>query len=127
MRRERDARGDISLSDCALFSHHQFLFDHPTVRRNAAPSRRRRVEYGEDNGSALPQSFIIRFWVDEPTEETGRATWRGQITHVPSEQRRYLKDLEEVVDFIAPFLENLGVRFGVWWRIKRRLAAMFFR
>jgi len=84
------------------------------------------VEREENRDSASTQSFIVRFWVDAPADETGRVTWRGQITHVPSEQRRYLKDLEEVVDFIAPFLERLGVRFSLWSRIKRRLAAMFF-
>jgi len=84
------------------------------------------VEREENKDSAFPQSFIIRLWVDAPADETGQVTWRGQITHVPSEQRRYLRDLEDVVDFIAPFLERLGVKFSLWSRIKRRLAAMFF-
>jgi hypothetical protein len=84
------------------------------------------VEREENKDLAFPQSFIIRLWVDAPTDENGRVTWRGQITHVPSVQRRYLKDLEDIVDFIAPFLERLGVKFSLWRRIKRRLAAMFF-
>lgn len=84
------------------------------------------MEREENKDSAFPQSFIIRLWVYAPADEGGRVMWRGQITHVPSEQRRYLKDLEDVVDFMSPFLESLGVRFSLWRRIKRRLAAMFF-
>ncbi len=56
-------------------------------------------------------SFIVKLWLEETAEENGRATWRGHITHVPSGTRRYLKDLEDIVSFIKPYLEAMGVKF----------------
>jgi hypothetical protein len=54
------------------------------------------------------QSFIIRVWVEERAEEGGRGVWRGHITHVPGGERRYLKNLDEIGDFIAPYLRDDG-------------------
>lgn len=53
--------------------------------------------------------FIVKVWLEETAEEAGQATWRGHITHVPSGRRRYLKDLNEIRAFIAPYLEEMGV------------------
>ena len=54
-------------------------------------------------------SFIVKVWLEETSAEGGRATWRGHITHVPSGERRYLKDLDDITSFIAPYLEKMGV------------------
>jgi hypothetical protein len=67
------------------------------------------------------QSFIIKIWLEETVEEAGRARWRGLITHVPSSERRYLKDLHEISAFIMPYLERMGVEFGLGWRTKQWL------
>ncbi len=66
-------------------------------------------------------SFIIRIWLEETDEEAGRVTWRGHITHVPSGERRYLKDLDDILAFIAPRLKEMGVKFGLCWQIKEWL------
>ena len=58
-----------------------------------------------------PQSFIIKVWLEETVEETGRAKWRGRITHVPSEGRRTIESLDAIADFMVPYLENMGVEF----------------
>jgi hypothetical protein len=58
------------------------------------------------------QSFIVKIWLEETVEEAGRATWRGHITHVPSNERRYLQDLDEIEAFITPYLKKMGVRVG---------------
>lgn len=55
-------------------------------------------------------SFIVKIWLEETARETRRARWRGYITHVPGGERRYLQDLAGVTDFIAPYLEEMGVR-----------------
>lgn len=55
-------------------------------------------------------SFIVKIWLEEPARATRRARWRGHITHVQSGERRYLKNLAGVADFIAPYLEEMGVR-----------------
>lgn len=67
------------------------------------------------------QSFIVRVWVEERAEEAGRGVWRGHITHVPGGERRYLKNLDEIGDFIAPYLETMGMKPGMPWRMRRWL------
>ena len=74
-----------------------------------------------DETESEAQSFIVRVWVEERAEEAGRGIWRGHITHVPSHERRYLKKLDEIGDFIAPYLESMGVKLGVRWRMRRWL------
>lgn len=64
------------------------------------------------------QSFIIKLWIEKASEQGGAANWRGYITHVPGGERRYLKDLSEITAFITPHLQGLGVRVGVWWRVR---------
>jgi hypothetical protein len=63
-------------------------------------------------------AFIVRVWLEETAEEAGRAMWRGHVTHVPSGARRYVKDLDEVVAFIVPYLQELGVRVALFWRVR---------
>lgn len=55
-------------------------------------------------------SFIIKLWLEETVKESGQILWRGHVTHVPSGERCYLKDLEEVVAFINSYLEEMGAR-----------------
>ncbi len=70
-----------------------------------------------DEGSMdLPESdthsFIIKIWLEETAEEAGWAIWRGHITHVPDGKRRYLKEIDEITAFIAPYLQEMGVKLG---------------
>lgn len=64
-------------------------------------------------------SFIVKVWLEEPLEDAGHATWRGHITHVPSQQRRYLHALDDIIDFVGPYLERMGVRPGGYRRSRR--------
>jgi hypothetical protein len=61
--------------------------------------------------------FIVKIWL----EEVRQATWRGEITHVPSGKRRAFSDLSDMNAFIVPYLESMGVRLGLWQRVKQRL------
>jgi hypothetical protein len=65
--------------------------------------------------------FIIKIWLEESAGVAGRARWRGHITHVPSGERRYMEDVDEIVAFIVPYLESMGVEMGLRWRILRWL------
>jgi hypothetical protein len=67
------------------------------------------------------QSFIVKVWVEDAAARGGRGVWHGHITHVPSGKRHYMKNLDEIQDFIAPHLEDLGVNLGLRWRIRRWL------
>jgi hypothetical protein len=73
------------------------------------------------------QSFVVRVWAEDRAEEAGQGTWRGHITHVFSSRRRYLKNLDEIGDFIAPYLEEMNVKIGVRWRIRRWLKRLIGR
>jgi hypothetical protein len=73
------------------------------------------------------QSFIIKVWVEDGDGEASQGVWRGHITHVPSYERRYLKNLGEIEDFIAPHLEDMGVKLGVRWRLRRWLERLIGR
>lgn len=54
-------------------------------------------------------SFIVKLWRDEPDDQTEKPVWHGYITHVPDGERRYLKRLRDVADFIARFLDDDGI------------------
>ena len=53
--------------------------------------------------------FIVRIWLEPRANETDRPEWRGLIEHAPSRQRRYFRDLASIGEFIAPYLQQLGV------------------
>ena len=70
---------------------------------------------------ATTYPFIVKIWFEETPAETGRAIWRGHITHVPSGEKRYLRDLDDITDFISPYLEGMGVKIGIGRRLCRWL------
>lgn len=71
-------------------------------------------------------SFIIKLWFEEVPEEAKRPTWHGYITHVPTGERRYLKDLEEITAFITSYLKAAGVRVGLRRRVRLWLKRLVF-
>ncbi len=73
------------------------------------------------------QSFIVKVWIEDGAETGGQGVWHGHITHVSSHERHYLKDLREIEDFIAPYLEELGVKLGIRWRLRRWLKRLMGR
>lgn len=68
-------------------------------------------------------SFVIKLWIEESPEAGASAAWRGHVTHVPSGERRHLKELADILDFIDPYLGGAraphGRRGGLWGRLKR--------
>ena len=62
-------------------------------------------------------SFVVRLWLedDEPV------TWRGHVTHVPGGERRQVKRLRDITDFIALCLREAGVPVGRLASVRRRL------
>lgn len=61
-----------------------------------------------DEIESIAQLFVVRIWVEERAEEGSRGIWRGHITHMPGGERRYLKNLDEIGDFISPYLRAHG-------------------
>jgi hypothetical protein len=74
--------------------------------------------------AATSHTFIIKIWQEASPEEAGCATWRGHITHVthsPTPHREYLEDPRDIISFIEPYLEQMGVKPGPLGRVRRWL------
>lgn len=74
-----------------------------------------------DLPEASTHSFVIKIWIEERDDKSGKVSYRGYITHVPSGARRYLKDLNDIINFILTYLEAMGVRPGPIVRVWRWL------
>ena len=66
-------------------------------------------------------SFIVKIWLEESAEAGHSARWRGHITHVPSGERRYLISLSDILVFIRPYLEEMGVKSNLFEQVWRWL------
>ncbi len=55
-------------------------------------------------------SFIVKLWLEDKGGETGRLRWHGHITHVPSGARRYLRELNDIADFIKQYVDGNDAR-----------------
>lgn len=53
-------------------------------------------------------SFVVRMWLEVVAEGTNRKIWRGRITHIPSDEHQYFKDIKEIPVFIESHLEDAG-------------------
>lgn len=51
-------------------------------------------------------SFVIRLWQEETANDTNSTRWRGHITHIPGDERHYIQELDEIKQFILPYLTN---------------------
>ena len=66
------------------------------------------VELLEEN----VHSFIVRLWLEEVVQTSNPTKWRGHITHIPGNERRYIKDLDEINIFIMLYLQGLSLDDG---------------
>lgn len=83
--------------------------------------------FEDSDEEADAQSFIIKVWIEDRARPANGGVWRGRITHVPSYERRYLKDLSEIEDFIAPYLEAMGAKPDTPWWLGRWLKRLIGR
>lgn len=44
--------------------------------------------------------FIIRIWYEHREIEGAPTIWRGIIEHIPTSERRYVQEFNEILDFI---------------------------
>lgn len=72
-----------------------------------------------DLSESYTHSFVVKIWLEDETQ----ARWRGHITHVPGGERQYVDDLDQIPDFIGPYLQAMGVETGTTLtRLKRWLS-----
>ena len=57
------------------------------------------MNHGDREGR---HAFIVRIWW-----EPGEKTWRGWVQHTFTGQARYLRSVDELLDFIQRFTGNL--------------------
>ena len=72
---------------------------------------------------ANTHSFIVKIWLDDNSRRINQVTWRGHITHIPSGERHFITDLNEIQRYISPYLESMGVKRG----LSARLRSWFMR
>lgn len=70
-----------------------------------------------DKQPSLVHSFIVKLWMEEFGDEFTKGIWRGHITHVPDGERRYLKRLTDIDDFIR--------QYGIELKLDRGLTSRF--
>jgi hypothetical protein len=63
-----------------------------------------------DTPEAKVHSFIVKVWLEEEGDEAGSACWHGHVTHVPSGERRYLRELSDILGFIKPYVAEIGAQ-----------------
>lgn len=66
-------------------------------------------------------SFVIRLWLEETIEADGQATLRGHVSNVSNGRQGYVQSVEDIVLFMAPYLESMGIQLSWSLRIKRWL------
>src|SRR5688500_16062555 len=51
-------------------------------------------------------SFVIRIVIEQPKQEWERVRWQGQITHIPSGEQAYFRNLDAIAVFVASYLDG---------------------
>lgn len=59
-----------------------------------------------DLSESTLHSFIIKLWLEADCSKSEPNVWRGYITHVPTGERRYLKRLSDITDFVQEYLDD---------------------
>jgi hypothetical protein len=73
----------------------------------------------KDSGESTSHTFVIRIWSEDQAEGLDRSKWHGRITHMPSGAINHFGTLNEISDFISPYLQSQGVRPTIRERVTR--------
>ncbi len=97
------------------------FFSHPPRSISEQPRRtlstNANAESNESNllGRVI-HSFIVKIWKED---ESQKSTWRGHITHVSGNEKKYLTSLDDIPCFIKPYIERMGVRVKSGWQLSK--------
>lgn len=45
-------------------------------------------------------TFLLRIWIEDMPEESGKLVWRGSIAYLPADDRGYVQSFDDIADFI---------------------------
>jgi len=65
-----------------------------------------------DLSEAQLHSFIIKLWLEDAAGKGNRSAWSGQIRHVPGGEHRYIKNFDEMTEFMRPYLTSGNTEHG---------------
>ena len=82
----------------------------------AQPARRLNMSNEPQTYENNTRVFMVKIWVEERTDGKIKTKWRGQIAHIPSNERRYFSDLFDIILFVLPYLRKMGIRIGFFWQ-----------
>lgn len=55
---------------------------------------------------AIIHSFIIKIWIEEIFPEEERLVWEGHMVHVPDNEFKYFRNLEDIPRYISQYLDE---------------------
>jgi hypothetical protein len=67
------------------------------------------------------ESFVIRVWLEKREISEAEPECRGVIEHVATGRRTYLRDLDEIIIFIATYVEEWGITPRSWALMRRKI------
>jgi hypothetical protein len=75
------------------------------------------MNYDEENYEKNTHTFVIKIWLEEMIGKYRLPRWRGHITYIPSGERRYFENLNEITKTIHLYLDRIDTNDNRW--IKR--------
>jgi hypothetical protein len=71
----------------------------------------------DETVGAIPKpdayTFMVKIWVEEIEEGTGRVLWRGYVKNVfEKDTVQHFQDLDGLMSSIFPYLKKLGIEEG---------------
>jgi hypothetical protein len=70
-------------------------------------------------------SFVVKIWPEENhPNRPARARFRGHIAHAYTKDRSSIKEPAEILEFIQPYVEAMGVKICLRTRLMLALAAL---
>jgi hypothetical protein len=68
-------------------------------------------------------SFVVKIWTRETEDPCQGRAWRGRVTHVGSQKRRYVQGLLEIPAFLLTYVREMGGRVDLKNRLCLWLAS----
>jgi len=51
-------------------------------------------------------SFVVKIWLEEAATQEKAAVWRGRIVHVPSGERAFFKNMNDLLAIMQTYIDH---------------------